>query len=225
MNAIQNFVSEWAELIVNLITLGGWVGWVLSSVMLVVSGSKGRSLADGVTIGHVHLSCEMLVIIFAVCLIIVINAWSFGRLLKGAANGTADYKVVCDRSPTALQQEIDVKDAASPYVNQAAAEYCSSLDETGFKQLLNSSDTTCRNLNVGSKASNRDSGRKDRFFQKDHDYIVGASSLIEIASRLTTVGSEESKCWLKVEQEALKLAKLMVVSPASSTSPSSPATP
>ena len=44
----------------------------------------------------------------------------------------------------------------------------------------------------------------------------------KIASRLTTVGSEESKCWLKVEQEALKRAKLMVVGSASSTVPSSP---
>jgi hypothetical protein len=212
-------------LIVNLITLGGWVGWVLSTVLLGVSGSKGRSLTDGVTIGHIHLSCEMLVIVFSVCLIIVINAWLFGRLLKGAANSTADYKVVCDRLPAALQQEIDVKDAASPYVNQAAAEYCSSLDEAGFKQLLNSPDATCRNLNAGSNASKRDSGRKGRFFLKDHDYIVGASSLIEIASRLTTVGSEESKCWLKVEQEALKRAKLWVVDSAFSTSPSSQATP
>ena len=378
MNSIKNFVSEWAGLIVNLITLGGWVGWGLSAVLLGVSGSKGRSLADGVTIGHIHLSCEMLVIIFVVCLIIVINAYLFRRLLKGAANSTADYKVVCDKLPTALQREIDVKDAASPYVNQAAAEYCSSLDEAGFKQLLNSSDATCRNLNAGSKAgktilqcsfipvdankntiiirrrsenhasifkkvgnwwkkiysfisfspipdghnrvfnsilncyahevpldglkltdadfkfvgviynrrgggknkklslpwkkpdpvraeldkciryifvvylveysglkficddgspnwgdinlafaeaSKRDSGRKDRFFLKDHDYIVGADSILEIASRLTTVGSEESKCWLKVEQEALKRAKLMVVGSASPTLPSTPTTP
>ena len=377
MNSIKNFVSEWAGLIVNLITLGGWVGWVLSTVLLGVSGSNGRSLADGITIGQFHLSCEMLVIIFAVCLIIVINAWLFERLLKGAANSTADYKVVCDRLPVALQQEIDVKDTASPYVSQAAAEYCSSLDEAGFKQLLNSPDASCRNLNAGSKAgktilqcsfipvdadkntiiirrrsenhasifkkvnnwwkkiysfisfspisdghnrkfdsilscyahevplddvkltdadfkfvgviynrrgggkverswlpwkkpdpvraelgkciryifvvylveysglkfvcddgkpnwtainrafaeaSKRDSGRKDRFFLKDHDYIVGADSLIEIASRLTTVGSEESKCWLKVEQEALKRAKLMVVGSASSTGSSFPVT-
>ena len=377
MSPIKNFVSEWAGLIVNLITLGGWVGWTLSTVLLGVMGSKGRSLADGFTIGHVHLSCEMLVIIFSVCLIIVINAYLFSRLLKGAANRTADYKVVCDRLPVALQREIDTKDAASPYVNQAAAEYCSSLDEAGFKQLLNSYDATCRNLNAGSKAgktilqcsfipvdankntiiirrrsenhasifkkvnnwwkkiysfisfspipdghnrkfdsvlgcyahevpldgvkltdanfkfvgviynrrgggkvkkswlpwrkpkpvraelnkciryifvvylveysglkfvcddgkpnwvdinlafaeaSKRYSRRKDRFFLKDHDYIVGANSLIEIASRLTTVGSEESKCWLKVEQEALKRAKLMVVRSAFSTSPSSLAT-
>ena len=377
MSPIKNFVSDWAGLIVNLITLGGWVGWVLSTVLLGVSGSKGRSLVDGVTIGQVHLSCEMLGIIFAVCLIIVINAWLFGRLLKGAANSTADYKVVCDKLPAALQQEIDVKDAASPYVNQAAAEYCSGMDEAGFMQLLNSSDATCRNLNAGSKAgktilqcsfipvdakkntiivrrrsenhasifkkvsnwwkkiysfisfspipdghnrkfdsilscyahevpldgvkltdadfkfvgviynrrgggkvkklwlpwkkpdparaeldkciryifvvylveysglnfvsddgnpnwtdinlafaeaSKRNSGRKNRFFLKDHDYIVGADSLIAIASRLTTVGSEESKCWLKVEQEALKRAKLMVVGSASSASASSPAT-
>ena len=378
MSSIKNFVSEWAGLIVNLITLGGWVGWVLSSVLLGVSGSKGRALADGITIGHVHLSCEMLVIIFAVCLIIMINAWLFGRLLKGAANSTADYKVVCDKLPAALQREIDVIDAANPYVNQAGAEYCSSLDEAGFKQLLNSPDATCRNLNAGSKAgktilqcsfipvdankntiiirrrsenhasifkkvsnwckkiysfisfspipdghnrkfdsilscyahevplddvkltdadfkfvgviynrrgggkvkrswlpwrkpepvraeldkciryvfvvylveysglnfvcgggrpnwiainrafaeaSKRDSGRKDRFFLKDHDYIVGAASLKEIASSLTAVGSEESKCWLKVEQEALRRAKRMVVDSASSAAPSSAAIP
>jgi len=370
MSPIKNFISDWAGLIVNLITLGGWIGGILSAVMLGVSGHKGWTLADGVTIGHVHLGCEMLVIIFVVCAIVVINAYLFGRLLKGAANSTADYKVVCDRLPAALQQEIDVKDAASPYVNQAAAEYCSSLDEAGFKQLLNSSDAACRNLNAGSKAgktilqcsfipvdankntiiirrrsenhasifkkvnnwwkkiysfisfspipdghnrkfdsilscyahevpldgvkltdadfkfvgviynrrgggkvkkpllpwkrpdpvraeldkciryifvvylveysglrfvcddgkpnwtdinlafaeaSKRDSGRKDRFFLKDHDYIVGADSLIEIASRLTTVGSEENKCWLKVEQEALRRAKLMVVGSASAT--------
>ena len=374
MSPIKNFVSEWAGLIVNLITLGGWIGGILSAVMLGVSGHKGRSLADGVTFGHVHLSCEMLVIIFAVCLIIVVNAWLFGRLLKGAANSTVDYKVVCDKLPAALQQEIDVIDAASPYVNQASAEYCSSLDEAGFKQLLNSLDATCRNLNAGSKAgktilqcsfipvdadkntiiirrrsenhasifkkvsnwwkniysfisfspipdghnrkfdsilscyahevplddvrltgadfkfvgviynrrgggkvkkpllpwkkpdqvraeldkciryvfvvylveysglnfvggdgrpnwkdinrafaeaSKRNTGKKARFFLKDHDYIVSADSLIGIASRLTTVGSEESKCWLKVEQEALKRAKLMVVGSESSTVPSS----
>ena len=69
-----------------------------------------------------------------------------------------------------------------------------------------------------AEASKRNSGEKARFFLKDHDYIVGAKSLIEIASRLTTVGSEESECWLKVEQEALKRAKLMVVDSASSTS-------
>lgn len=374
MNPLKNFISEWAGLIVNLITLGGWAGGILSAALLGVSRSNGLALSDGVTIGHVHLSLEILVILFALCVVIVINAYLFGRLLKGVANSTADYKVVCDRLPAALQREIDTKDAASPYVNQAAAEYCSSLDEAGFKQLLNSSDVTCRNLKAGSKtgktilqcsfipvdaakntiiirrrsenhasifkkvsnwwkkvysfisfspipdghnrmfdsilscyahevpldgvpltdadfkfvgiiynrrgggkvkkpllpwkkpdpvraeldkciryifvvylveysglnfvsddgnpnwtdinlafaeASKRNSGRKNRFFLKDHDYIVGAKSLIEIASRLTTVGSEESECWLKVEQEALKRAKLMVVDSASSTSLSS----
>ena len=378
MNPIKNIVSEWAGLIVNLITLGGWVGGIVSAVLLGLSRSKGWKLSDGVIIGQAHLSLEMLVILFAVCVIIVINAYLFGRLLKGAANSTADYKVVCDRLPSALQREIDTKDAASPYVNQAAAEYCSSLNEAGFKQLLNSSDVTCRNLNAGSKkgktilqcsfipvdangntiiirrrgenhasifkkvhnwwkkiysfisfspipdghnrmfssilscyahevpldgvhltntdfkfvgiiynrrgggkikkpllpwkkpdavraeldkciryifvvylveysglkfvcedgkpnwtdidlafaeASNRYTGKKSRFFLKDHDYIVGADSLIEIASRLTTVGSEESKCWLKVEQEALKRAKLMVACTTSGTSPSAQATP
>ena len=377
MNQIRAFVSDWAGLIVNLITLGGWIGGIVSAILLGVFGSKGWKLSDGVKIGQVHLSCEMLVILFAVCVVIVINAYLFSRLLKGAANSTADYKVVCDRLPAALQREIDTKDVASPYVNQAAAEYCSSLDEAGFKQLLNSSDATCRNLNAGSKAgktilqcsfipvdankntiiirrrsenhasifkkvdnwwkniysfisfspipdghnrkfdsvlgcyahevpldgvkltdadfkfvgviynrrgggkvikswlpwrkpkpvravldkciryifvvylveysglsfvcddgkpnwaainrafaepSKRDSGKMNRFFLKDHDYIVGADSLIEIASRLTTVGSEESKCWLKVEQEALKRAKLMVVGSLSSTLPSSPVT-
>ena len=370
MNSIKNFVSEWAGLIVNLITLGGWVGGIVSAVLLGVSQSKNWKMSDGVTIGQVHLSLEMLAILFAVCVVIVINAYLFGRLLKGAANSTADYKVICGKLPAALQREIDTKDAASPYVNQAAAEFCSSLDAAGFKQLLNSSDVACRNLNAGSKkgkmilqcsfipvdangntiiirrrvenhasiykkvhnwwkriysfisfspipdghnrkfnsvlscyahevpldgvkltdadfkfvgviynrrgggkvkklwlpwkkpdpvraeldkciryifvvylveysglnfvsddgnpnwtdinlafaeASKRNSGRKNRFFLKDHDYIVGADSLIAIASRLTTVGSEESKCWLKVEQEALKRAKLMVVGSVSST--------
>ena len=370
MNSIKNFVSEWAGLIVNLITLGGWVGGIVSAVLLGVSQSKNWKMSDGVTIGQVHLSLEMLAILFAVCVVIVINAYLFGRLLKGAANSTADYKVICGKLPAALQREIDTKDAASPYVNQAAAEFCSSLDAAGFKQLLNSSDVACRNLNAGSKkgkmilqcsfipvdangntiiirrrvenhasiykkvhnwwkriysfisfspipdghnrkfnsvlscyahevpldgvkltdadfkfvgviynrrgggkvkklwlpwkkpdpvraeldkciryifvvylveysglnfvsddgnpnwtdinlafaeASKRNSGRKNRFFLKDHDYIVGADSLIAIASRLTTVRSEESKCWLKVEQEALKRAKLMVVGSVSST--------
>lgn len=373
MSSIKNFVSEWAGLIVNLITLGGWVGGFVSALLLGVSRSRGLALSDGVTIGQVHLSLEMLVILFVACVIIVINAYLFGRLLKGAANGTADYKVICDRLPSALQREIDTKDAASPYVNQAAAEYCSSLDEAGFKLLLNSRDVTCRNLKAGSKKgktilqcsfipvdangntiiirrrgenhasifkkvnnwwkkiysfisfspipdghnrefdsilscyahevpldcddaklsdndfhfigviynrrgggkvkkpllpcrksvpvrakldecirylfvvylveysklkfvdgngnpnwddidkafaekSKRKSKRKDRFFLKDHDYIVGAGSLIEIASRLTTHGSEESRCWLKVEQEAIKRAKLVVASTASATS-------
>ncbi len=378
MSAIKNFVSEWAGLIVNLITLGGWIGGIVSAALLGLSRTNGLALSDGVTIGHVHLSLEMLVILFAVCVVIVMNAYLFSRLLKGAANSTADYKVVCDRLPAALQREIDVIDAASPYVNQAAAEYCSSLDEAGFKQLLNSPDATCRNLNAGSKAgktilqcsfipvdankntiiirrrsenhasifkkvgnwwkkiysfisfspipdghnrkfdsilscyahevplddvkltdadfkfvgviynrrgggkvkkpllpwkkphpvraelgkciryvfvvylvkysglnfvcgdgrpnwndinlafaeaSKRNSGRKDRFFLKDHDYIVDAASLNEIASRLTAVGSEESKCWLKVEQEALRRAKRMVVDSASSAAPSSAAIP
>lgn len=375
MSAIKNFVSEWAGLIVNLITLGGWVGGIVSAVLLGVSQSKNWKISDGVTIGQVSLSLEMLVILFVVCVVVVINAYLFGRLLKGAANSTADYKVICDKLPVALQREIDTKDAASPYVNQAAAEFCSSLDEAGFKQLLNSTDVTCRNLNAGSKKGktilqcsfipvdangntiiirrrgenhasifkkvhnwwkkiysfisfspipdghnrkfdsvlscyahevpldgdgvmlsnndfhfigviyNRRGGgkvkkpllpcrksvpvrakldecirylfvvylveysnlkfvndngkpnwndienafaakskrklkRKDKFFLKDHDYIVGADSLIEIASRLTTHGSEGSRCWLKVEQEAIKRAKIMVVRLASSTSPS-----
>ena len=40
MNSIKNFVSEWAGLIVNLITLGGWVGGIVSAVLLGVSQSK-----------------------------------------------------------------------------------------------------------------------------------------------------------------------------------------
>lgn len=378
MSAIKNFVSEWAGLIVNLITLGGWVGGIVSAVLLGVSQSKNWKMSDGVTIGQVHLSLEMLAILFAVCVVIVINAYLFGRLLKGAANSTADYKVICGKLPAALQREIDTKDAASPYVNQAAAEFCSSLDEAGFKQLLNSSDVACRNLNAGSKKgkmilqcsfipvdangntiiirrrvenhasiykkvhnwwkriysfisfspipdghnrkfnsvlscyahevpldgvritdadfkfigviyNRRDGGkvkkrllpcrrpvmdsakldecirylfvvylveysslrfvnddgkpnwkdiedafaeksrrglkRKDRFFLKDHDYIVGVDSLIKIASRLTTHGSEESRCWLKVEQEAIKRAKLMVARIVSTATPSIQVTP
>ena len=52
MSLIKNFVSEWAGLIVNLITLGGWVGGILSAVLLGVSGHKGWTFADGITIGH-----------------------------------------------------------------------------------------------------------------------------------------------------------------------------
>lgn len=361
MSSIKNFVSEWAGLIVNLTTLGGWVGGIVSAVLLGVFRSKGWNLSDGVIIGQVQISLEILLIMFAVCVVIVMNAYLFSRLLKGAANSTADYKVICDKLPSALQEEIDTKDVASPFVNQAAAEFCTSLNEDGFKQLLNSENVTCRNLNAGSKigkvilqcsfipvdgngntiiiqrraenhasifkkvrswwkkiysfisfspvpdgynrkfddilscyahevpvesvapsefkfvgiiynrrgggkikksflpwrksnpvrakldeciryifvvylvkypklhfvgnngkpnwndinlafakSSKQTSRSKDRFFLKDHDYIVGADSLIKIATRLTTVGSEESKCWLKVEQEAIKRAKLKV---------------
>ena len=378
MSSIKNFISDWAGLIVNLITLCGWIGGFVSACLLGVSRSHGLALSEGVTIGQVHLSLEMLVILFAVCVVIVVNAYLFGRLLTGAANSTADYKVICDQLPSALQHEMDTKDAASPYVNQAAAEFCSSLDEAGFKQLLNSRNVSCRNLNAGSKRwktilqcsfipvdakgntiiirrrgenhasifkkvhnwwkkiysfisfspipdghnrkfdsvlscyahevpldgegvtlsdndfkfigviynrrgggkvkkpllpcgkpapvrakfdecirylfvvylveysnlkfvndegkpnwndienafaerAKRGTKRKDRFFLKDHDYIVGAKSLIAIASCLATYGSEESRCWLKVEQEAIKRAKLMVARAASSTSISSPA--
>jgi hypothetical protein len=54
--------------------------------------------------------------------------------------------------PLMREHLVNVKDAANPYVNQATAECCSSLDEAGFKQLPNSPDATCRNLNAGSKA-------------------------------------------------------------------------
>ena len=376
MSQIKNFLSEWAGLIVNLITLGGWAGWVLSTVLLGVSRSKGRSLADGVTIGYVHLSCEMLVIIFVVCAILVVNAYLFGRLLIGAANSTADYKVICDKLPEALQREIDVIDEAHPYVDKAEAKFCCAMDEAGFKQLLNSRDVTCRNLNAGSKKgktilqcsfipvdvngytiiirrrvenhasifkrvrnwwkkiysfisfspipdghnrkfdsilscyahevpldgtrisdenfkfigviynrrgggkikktllqwrrpaqvraklnecirylfvvylveypnlrfidgdgkpcwdainqafaeeTKRDSGKKDRFFLKDHDYIVSVDSLTEIASQISDENSEARKHWLKVEQKAVMKAAEMYVRLRASTSPSLPA--
>lgn len=373
MSSIKNFVSEWAGLIVNLTTLGGWMGGIVSAVLLGLSRSDGWKFSDGIMIRQVHLSSEMLMILFVVCVVIVINAYLFGRLLKGVANSTADYKVICDKLPPALQYEIDIKDAASPYVNQAAAEFCSSMDEAGFKQLLNSRNVICKNLNAESKTGkvilqcsfipidgngntiiiqrrsenhasifkkvrrwwkkiysfisfspipdgynrkfdsilscyahevplesvipseedfkfvgiiyNRRGGGKvnkpflpwkkvdpirakldeciryifvvylvkypmlhfvgnngkpnwkdinsafakrskqksrsrNRFFLKDHDYIVGADSLIKIASNLTTVGSEESKFWLKVEQEAIKRAKSMISTSFSSGSSS-----
>lgn len=363
MNPIKEFIAEWADFIVNVIELGGWIGGILSAILCAVFGTKGWTMADGITFGQVHLSCEMLVILFAVSAIIVVNAYLFGCLLKGAANSTADYKVICDKLPQELQREIATKDKASPSVNQAAAEFCTSLDEAGFKELLNSRDVSCRNLNAGSKQgktilqcsfipvdadgntiiirrrsenhasifkktknwwkkiysfisfspipdghnrrfdnilscyahevpldgvaltekdfqflgiiynrrdggknkkpfwpwkkqapadaeldkcirylfvvymvkysnlkfvkddgkvnwddinkafaekSKRQSDRKDRFFLKDHDYIVGADSLIKIGLSLTTLGSNESKRWLKVEQEAIRRARLVV---------------
>lgn len=374
MSVLKNSIFDALGVVVNSVTL---IGWIVSAFFLNSSEAGQTTLSAGIVLGAVFISYKALAFLAFGMAIIMINAWLFRRLLRGVANSTADYKVVCDRLPAALQREIDMKDAASPYVNQAAAEYCSSLDEVGFKQLLNSPNATCRNLNAGSKAgktilqcsfipvdankntiiirrrsenhasifkkvsnwwkkiysfisfspipdghnrkfdsilscyahevpldgvrltdadfkfigiiynrrgggkvkkpllpwkkpepiraelnkciryifvvylveysglkfvgddgkpnwtdinlafaeaSKRDSGKKARFFLKDHDYIVGAKSLIEIASRLTTVGSEESECWLKVEQEALKRAKLMVVGSASSTSASSPAT-
>lgn len=358
MRSIKNFVSEWAGFIVNLITLGGWIGGLVSAVLLSLLRSQGWKLSDGVTIGQVHLSFAMLIFLFVVCVVIVINAYLFGRLLKGAANSTADYKVICDKLPPALQDEIGKIDKANPYVNQAAANLCSELDEKGFKDLLNSDKVKCRNLNAESKIGkvilqcsfipvdekentiiiqrraenhesifkkvhrwwktiysfisfspipdgynqkfgeilscyahevpvnedvglsennftfvgiiyNRrgggkvnkpflpwrksnsvqanlgeciryifvvylvdypklnfvdDNGKtnwtdinlafsktpekksrsKDRFFLKDHDYIVGAKPLSEIVTGLETVGGEESKYWLKVEQEAIR---------------------
>ena len=363
MNPIKDCVSEWADLIVNVITLGGWVAGGVVSVLFPLLRARGWTMTDGITLGQIHLSCKMLTLLFAFSVIIVVNSYLFKCLLKGAANSTADYKVICDRLPPELQAEVNRIDRASPYVNQAAAEFCSHLDEAGFKRLLNSPDATCRNLNAGSKQgktilqcsfipvdadgntiivrrrsenhasifkktknwwkkiysfisfspipdghnrtfnsilscyahevpldgvaikekdftflgiiynrrdggkikkslwpckkaspgeaelgkcirylfvvylveysnlrfvkengkpnweainaafaekSKRQSNKKDRFFLKDHDYIVGASSLIEIASRLTTVGSEESKRWLKVEQVAIRQARLLV---------------
>lgn len=361
MRSIKNFVSEWAGFIVNLITLGGWIGGLVSAVLLSLLRSQGWKLSDGVTIGQVHLSFAMLIFLFVVCVVIVINAYLFGRLLKGAANSTADYKVICDELPPALQKKIEEIDKENPYVNQAAAKFCSELDEKGFKELLNSDKVKCRNLNAESKIGkvilqcsfipvdekgntiiiqrraenhesifkkvhrwwktiysfisfspipdgynrefdsilscyahevplnkpdmlsennftfvgiiyNRrgggkvnkpflpwrksnsvqanlgeciryifvvylvdypklnfvgDNGKtnwnhidlafsktsmekskksrsKDRFFLKDHDYIVGAKPLSEIVRELETVGSEESKFWLKVEQEAIR---------------------
>lgn len=364
----KNFLIDWTGFIVNIITLGGWACSLFSPILLGLLRSRKIAFKDGLVLGPFHLSFEMLVlllvILFIVGLIIIINAYLFRRLLKGAANSTADYKVICDNLPQELRHELDTIDEASPYVNQSAAEYCSSLDECGFKQLLNSKDVICRNIRAGSKQgkvilqcsfipvdakgntiiiqrrsenhvsifkkvhswwksiysfisfspipdgydrkfdsilscyahevpldgvqicdkdfkyigviynrrgggiikktffpmkktekvlanldecirylfvvylvrysdlcfidndgkvnwndidrafaekSKRGSGRKDRFFLKDHDYIIGADSLIEIASRLTTHGSEESKRWLKIEQEAIKRAKLIIV--------------
>ena len=83
---------------------------------------------------------------------------------------------------------------------------------SGLKFVCDDGKPNWTDINLAfAESSSRDTGKKSRFFLKDHDHIVGANSLIEIASRLTIVGSEESKCWLKVEQEALKRAKLMVV--------------
>ena len=368
MSLIKNFLTDWTGIIVNVITLCGWICGLFSPVLLGLIRSKKIAFKDGFALGPFHLSFEMLVlllvILFIVGLIIIINAYLFRRLLKGAANSTADYKVICDKLPEELQHELDKIDEASPHVNQSAAEYCSSLDEKGFKKLLNSKDVTCRNIRAGSKKgkvilqcsfipvdangntiiirrrsenhasifkkvnswwkhiyafisfspipdgynrefasilncyahevpldgtqitdenfqyvgviynrrdgviikkssssqeksekvlakldecirylfvvylvrysdlkfidddgkvnwndidrafaekSKRGSKRKDRFFLKDHDYIIGADSLIEIATRLTTNGSAESKRWLKVEQEAIKRARLMIV--------------
>lgn len=377
MSQIKNFVSEWAGLIVNLITLGGWIGGIVSAILLGVFGSKGWKLSDGVMIGQVHLSCEMLVILFAVCVVIIINAYLFGRLLMGAANSTADCKVICDKLPEALQREIDVIDEAHPYVDKAEAKSCCAMDEAGFKKLLNSRDVTCRNLNAGSKKgktilqcsfipvdvngytiiirrrvenhasifkkvrnwwkkiysfisfspipdghnrkfdsilscyahevpldgtrisdenfkfigviynrrgggkikkpllpwrrpaqvraklnecirylfvvylveypnlkfidgdgkpcwdainqafaeeTKRNSGKMDRFFLKDHDYIVGVDSLTEIASQISDENSDARKHWLKVEQKAVMKAAEMYVRLRPSASSSSPAT-
>lgn len=375
MSLIKNSVADGLGLFVNLVTLSGWI---VCAVLQNKPGTEQQTLTAGLSLGPLFLSYKALGLLLLGGVVIWINSYLFRRLLKGAANSTADYKVICDKLPEALQREIDTKDAASPYVNQAAAEFCSSLDEAGFKQMLNSRDVSCRNLNAGSKKgkmilqcsfipvdangntiiirrrgenhasifkkvhnwwkkifsfisfspipdghnrkfdsilscyahevpldgdgvmlsdhdfhfigviynrrgggkvkksllpcrksvpvrakldecirylfvvylveysnlkfvnddgtpnwndiekafaekSKRKMKRKDKFFLKDHDYIVGADSLIEIGSRLTTHGSEESRCWLKVEQEAIKRAKLMVAHPASATTPTSSA--
>ncbi len=335
--------------VVNLITLSGFVSSVVSAILL--ASSKCGNPLNTTTLWT-------LVVLLVFGVLIMLNTYLFGKLLKGAANSTADYKVICDKLPEALQKEIDNKDKASPYVNQAAAEFCSSLDEEGFKKLLNSRDVTCKNIRSGSKLgktilqcsfipvdskgntiiirrrsenhasifmkigrwwkkiysfisfspipdgydrkfdsilncyahevpldgveldeknnfdfigviynrrgggskkkspneqakldkcirylfvvylvkykklnfiddnvkvnwqdidkafaekSKRGSKKSDRFFLKDHDYIVGADSIIEIASRLTTHGSEEGRRWMKVEQEALRRAKIKIV--------------
>lgn len=363
MNFIKDLVSEWVSPILALVNFCGMVVGAGSFVLLLIFGC----VPDGVTFYGVTLSWEMLAILVVAGGIIALNVWLFGRLLKGAANGTTDYKVICDRLPDKLQHELDIIDKAKPYVDRAGAEFCKSLDEKGFKDLLNSSDVTCRNLKAESKAgriilqcsfipvdskgntiiirrrmenhaslfkklknwwkkiysfisfspipdghnrkfdsilscyahevpldgvsirnkaekktfqyvgviynrrgggkikkplwpwkepvpvkadldkcirylfvvylvrysdlrfvrddgkpnwddinkafaekSKRESKRKDRFFLKDHDYIVGADSLIEIASRLADEHDRERKRWLKVEQAALVEATNMV---------------
>ena len=363
MNFIKDLVSEWVSPILALVNFCGMVVGAGSFVLLLIFGR----VPDGITFYGVTLSWEMLAILVVAGGIIALNVWLFGRLLKGAANGTTDYKVICDRLPDKLQHELDIIDKAKPYVDRAGAEFCKSLDEKGFKDLLNSSDVTCRNLKAESKAgriilqcsfipvdskgntiiirrrmenhaslfkklknwwkkiysfisfspipdghnrkfdsilscyahevpldgvsirnkaekttfqyvgviynrrgggkikkplwpwkelvpvkadlnkcirylfvvylvrypdikfvrddgkpnwddinkafaekSKRGSKRKDRFFLKDHDYIVGADSLIEIASRLADEHDRERKRWLKVEQVALVEATNMV---------------
>lgn len=363
MNFIKDLVSEWVSPILALVNFCSMVVGAISFLLLLAFGR----LPDGISFHGVTLSWEMLAILIVAGAIIALNVWLFGRLLKGAANGTTDYKVICDRLPGKLQHELDIIDKAKPYVDRAGAEFCKSLDEEGFKDLLNSSDTTCRNLKVESKAgkiilqcsfipvdsegntiiirrrmenhaslfkklknwwkkiysfisfspipdghnrkfdsilscyahevpvdglsirneaekkifqyvgviynrrdggnikkplwpwkkaasvkanlnkcirylfavylvrylglkfvrddgkpnwddinkafaekSKRESNRKDRFFLKDHDYIVGVDSLTEIASRLADEHDKERKRWLKVEQAALVEATKMV---------------
>ena len=345
----MNFMLKWIGLIVNLITLGGFVVQLIKVIKLYCY--NGGKLPEGV-------SAWPFIMFLSLGVVIVINIYLFGKLLKSVANNTVDYKVICDKLPEDLQKEIENKDKASPYVGQAVAEFCSSLDEEGFKKLLNSPDVTCKNIRAGSKLGKtilqcsfipidekgntiiirrrgenhasifkkvknwrkqiysfisfspipdgydrkfdsilncyahevpldgvkldeqkdfkfvgviynrrgggpvnkssieqkknkncirylfvvylvkyselhfinsegnvnwedidlafaetykRGSKIKDRFFLKDHDYIVGADSVIEIASRLTVHGSEEGRRWLKVEQEALRLAKHKIV--------------
>lgn len=148
MNFIKDLVTEWVSPILALVNFCGMVVGAISFVLLFIFGR----LPDGISYHGVTLSWEMLVILVVAGGIIALNVWLFGRLLKGAANGTTDYKVICDKLPGKLQSEMDNIDRAKPYVDRAGAEFCKSLDEEGFKALLNSSDTTCRNLKAESKA-------------------------------------------------------------------------
>ena len=377
MNLVKSFVYEWVSPFLALVNFCGILVGGVSFVLLLIFGP----LPDGIPFHGVTLSWEMLAILVVAGTIIALNVWLFGRLLKGAANGTADYKVICDRLPDELQTELDRQDMAYPRVDRAAAVFCEKLNEDGFKALLNSHDTTCRNLRAESKLgktilqcsfipvdsegntiiirrrmenhasifkklknwrkriysfisfspipdghnrkfdsilscyahevpldglsigtngeqdvfqyvgvvynrrgcgkikkplspckkpaqpggdmdkcirylfvvylvrysdlrfvrddgkpnwtdintafaekSKRNSRSKDRFFLKDHDYIVGADSLIAIAARLTDGNDDERKRWLKVEQEALKKASQKVVETTSSSSHPSSAT-
>ena len=292
----------------------------------------------------------------------VLMVWFFKVVLKRVTNNGMDYKVVCRKLPQELASELANKDLASPYVDEAQAGFCETLDQKGFVDLLNSRDVDCINIKSGSKKGKtimqcsfipvdadrntiiirrrpenhfsifkkisswfkninafvsfspipdghnrtfesiarcyahevpsdgaplsdsdfefvgviynrrgggkrvksffpwrrskerakldecirylfvvyvvhykglhfskngrpnwsdidlafspkplRGSRGKDRFFLKDHDPIVGVDSVVELGSRLSTNGSEESRRWMKVEQEALRRAKGMIV--------------
>ena len=367
MKKVLGLINKWAGATVTWMSLASILGIGKCWVDISELGLGNYIAKEPVSFA---IGCLCVELLFLMCPLLLV----FSSVLKRVVDSAIDYKVVCRKLPEALSFEISDKDMASPYVNEAQAEFCTKLDEQGFKNMLNSPDIDCVNIKAGSKKGKvflqrsfipvdmdgntivirrlsenhlsiikkisswfktinafisfspipdghnrvfesiskcyahevpmdgvklsdadfeyvgivhnrrdgnkrrkvlfpwlnekwrkglfprspnkekanldrcirylfvvyivhyanshfvkdgqpnwndidlafaakdkRGSHKKNRFFLKDHDPIVAADSVIEIGSRLSIRGSKDSRCWLKVEQEALRLAKLKVV--------------
>lgn len=143
MKVLDRFVSHWAGFIVNVVTVSGWGVAAVKSLLY--------SQENGVVVGNIRVSYEMLAVFPIICALLFVNSWIFGKVLKQVAKRSIDYKVICDTLSGEWKRWIDTSDRASRNLRCADAVVSRKLTEDDFKALLNSPHVTCRRLRADAK--------------------------------------------------------------------------